>query len=1123
MNYRTVFMGTMAILVAALIMDLPIVSATQINIMYWNGAQWIKWDDVSISNENFIDKSVSIVNIGGIFWSNAKVIINVTNNTISDLEAVHVYRCKGLSPGECVETETPETHTILDNDFDMELVWNDVSQVVTSCSSSPNSCFEYTNILLLFRVNDDGKTVWTGLWDKVERRTRSFAEPYLSEHATDQVDVRAGSLDFVSPIRDFLVTYLTVPFNPDWVSGVVFTGANTLYEISASSSDLQNPSPVFSVSNYTGDEITGISDYYSFVFPESSSDVFSPVTLNLNPSFTCGLYDCEADKGESYSTCCYDCPCSSGFYCDGGTGGSCRQENAISLSLYEPPLTAIENCNEQHTINVTAEINYAPSDKSLTKSEYVMNGTTYSTQCEEILDNVYRCLITVPAVPDCQAGEYTMGPNYLSFTISYSDGPNQKSKDLTVGFPDIVVGSYTCGQDGCETGLGENSGNCCYDCGCPQGYCDIANSGQPSTGTCRQDITVSDLWVTADPTHFNTYNTGGENMRLIIEIRNAPKSLEITNSLCSIDCSYGSYTCSASCDVSCSETASDPDKYNAECIVTFIVSNYDNQNDYTLEPTLNISVTYNNGSSGKVNKEFKRAFSTISIGSNWCGDMICGPDESKDSCCYDCGCYEGYFCDTVDADAPTTGDSCKSESSIMLIIDGLSESEFDGHGVSHNTTLMAHVNNAPSSLSGELSCTFGDGTGPSCNINCVTIADAFTHTLQCKLGIPIIDYKTSPFFDPETRKLVIGPNTLAYSTTFNDGSGAVSKDLSAGFPNIVVDVKPSCGSGAGYLGVGEEYCTPFNRTAACETDLGEDWTTCCCDCPCPDEQYCHLSGTDDPGTCKDVGSISLTIESLEPDPMECQIMPPEPERNNCIFTKPQLFATVRIEPEADYTSTGAYFKIDGNKKDATCIPDTDEPPFNVFKCSSRMQNIKRENPMNEGTEEKHVTIDMSIASTGLLDATVSAQGDFNLKREKSDALKSIEEQMAEFDDVLDRLEGKKRTLKIIMAIIWIVCAFACWWSLGTACQPCVAFAICVSVDLLLVIRSLNSAIESVKQAIELLDRASTPVDMYAQQLEVHYGAAEGLMTVTRGIGCMLAYGGGFGASSSTATGSSSYF
>jgi len=628
MNYKNVLMGVVAILAAVLILDLPLVGATQINIMYWSGAQWVKQYEVNIAPENLIDKDISIKNIGGVFWTNAKVVINISNTSTADLDGVYVYKCKGFSPTECVETETPDMHTIVNNDLDMELLWNDISKVITACSSNPSSCLEVANLLFLFKVNDNGKIIWVGIWNKIERSTFDFAEPYLFEYDLDEIDLHAKA-GFVTPVRDFIETYLTIPFNPDWVSSAIFLGVNSLYELSVSSSGLQQASPNFNTEDHGTNEISGISKDYSFVFPNASYGIINPATLNLNPSFTCGLYGCEVNLSESSANCCYDCPCSGGYYCDGGVEGICKLESLISLSLYETPNTVVTNCNEEHVINVTAKVDYAPSDMDLTRSEYKLNDTIYSTQCEEVFPDVYRCSITVPPMPNCQEGEYRIGPNYLNFTISYSDGPNPKSRGLVVQFPDIIVGSFTCGENGCESELGENSDNCCYDCGCPQGYCDVADGAEPNTGICRQDITVGNLQITATPTHFYTHNDAmGDTSVLNVRVSNAPLSLDIVDDSCSLDCSYDGYNCSASCDVSCSEiSSSDPNIYNASCPLTFRINSYDRTKDYSLVPTLNLSLTYNNGSFGNVNKNFSKIFSTISIGSSWCGDGICAPDE----------------------------------------------------------------------------------------------------------------------------------------------------------------------------------------------------------------------------------------------------------------------------------------------------------------------------------------------------------------------------------------------------------------------------------------------------------------------------------------------------------------
>ena len=108
------------------------------------------------------------------------------------------------------------------------------------------------------------------------------------------------------------------------------------------------------------------------MFAETSYGITNPVTLNKNPGFTCGSYGCESEKGESSVTCCYDCGCAVDYYCDGGIEGTCKRDDLISLVLYGTPDTSIENCNEQHTVNITVEIDRAPSDASITASSYTL-------------------------------------------------------------------------------------------------------------------------------------------------------------------------------------------------------------------------------------------------------------------------------------------------------------------------------------------------------------------------------------------------------------------------------------------------------------------------------------------------------------------------------------------------------------------------------------------------------------------------------------------------------------------------------------------------------------------------------------------------------------------------------
>lgn len=1093
MNYKNVLIGVFAILAGVLILDLPIIGAVQVNIYYdVGGGNKIKQYGVTIEPENLIDKSISIKNIGGPSWTNAKIIINISNGGTSDLESVHVYKCKGLSPTDCVETETPDMHTIINNDLDLELLWNDISHVMTSCSSSPSSCLEVANLFFLFKVNDNGKTVWVGIWNKIERRTYNFAAPYLFEYSLDEIDLDA-EYGFATHVRDFIQTYLTIPFNPVWVSGAIFQGADALYELSVSSSELQQSSPNFYTEYHATNEMDDITRDYSFVLPNTSQGIVNSITLRLNPSFLCGNDICETDKGESSSNCCYDCPCSEGYYCDGGIEGICKLESLISLSLYETPNTTITNCNEEHVINVTAEVNYAPSDMDLTRSEYKLNDTTYSTQCNEIFSDIYRCPVTVPPMPDCQEGEYRISPNYLNFTISYTNGSDPKTKDLVVQFPDIIVASFGCGENGCESELGENSDNCCYDCGCPGGYCDIADGADPNTGICKQDIGLWDLQITADPTHFYTHNNiSGDRVDLLLQISNAPLSLNIVESSCEMDCYYD---CSASCDVSCSEiSSSDPNVFNASCLLTFIISDYNKTIDYSMIPTLNMSVTYKNGSLGDISKNFSSVFSTISVGSSWCGDDICTPDENQLTCCYDCGCPGGYYCDTANAGAPTAGDSCRSEEGIILVVDGVEVSVFDYSDRSHYTILMAHVENAPSSLTGSTSCMFGDGSSIYCNMDCERFgADPSSHILQCNLSIPVIDYKTSPFYNPSTKQIVIGPNTINYSVSFNNGSGLMSKELSASFSNIVINVKPRCGTGDGYLGIETERCMPYNRTLACESHLGESSATCCCDCPCPAGKYCDIDANGGYGRCRSVGEISLVIDKFDPRPIECEI---GWEEEDCVFYK-QLDVELHVEPEANYSLTSASYEIDGEKYEMwSCIIATDNPPWNKYECSIIPENIESDTTISPGTIDENVKFSLSIESTGLLHTTVTDGDKFEILKIKSDALLAKEAELANLDADMNAL---KRTRNMVYAVLIILAAFCLFCTClplcgGSPCCPwlscadCWTYYGCLASYLILkvLIPTLNE-MDMIKAQIEALNSARTPGSLSQTELTMKHG------------------------------------
>jgi hypothetical protein len=957
MNCKTVLMEVAAFLAAALILNLPVAGATQINI-YRNigGDNWIKWDDVDIYPGNLVDKDLAVINSGGSpFWSSPKIVINISNTSMAKIEAVHVYKCKNLSPEDCVKTKVPEMRTVVNNSLNMEIGWGDASQIITSCSLKPSSCLEVANLLFLFRIRSGNNAIWVSLWDRIERDTYDFSVPYLFEYSIGEIDLRAKSLDFLIPIRNFLQARLTVPFNPTWVSSVIFPGSSLLYELGASSSELRSGSPSFYATNYTGNRVYNTTKEYSFVFPATGYGTLSPMTMYLNPNFTCGMYGCEGGLGETSSTCCYDCGCSGGYYCDGGISGTCKLESLISLKLHETPVTVITNCNEDHVINVTAGVNNAPSGVSLIGSKYKLGGIVYTTTCKEILPAVYRCPVTVPAATGCQEGEYRTGPNYLNLTIGYSNGPKPVSKTLTVQFPDVVVGSYTCGQKGCESALGENSANCCYDCGCSGGYCDVPVGAEPRNGTCRQDVSVNDLWIAAKPTHFYTHGPASDSVYLNIQIRNAPTHLNVAGTSCGMECYADGYSCSSTCDVTCAKAqSSDPNVYNASCALNFRVNGYNRTRDYSLIPTLNASVTYTNGSSGQVVKTLSRIFSTISIGSSWCGDYACGPDENSRSCCYDCPCSDGYYCDTSDTGAPTAGDSCRPENGIGLVIDDVNRTGFEYPDVSHHATVEAHIENVPRGLAdiGYASCRLGGGD-LFCDVDCKRTGDsAGSHGLNCSLSIPIIDYKTSEFYDQDSKRIVLRDNTMNYSITFNNGSGMISKDLEADLPDITIDVKPRCGSGPGYFGF-EERCSPYNTTLACEEDLGETYDSCCCDCQCPEKKYCVINDEDPGGICKRVSTIRLNVLRFDPDPIKCEI---DFTGKTCVFYKP-LSVEVEIKPDSDYGVVSASYDLgDGETRSMYCLKH--EEIDNRFLCSFYPM------PLSVGTGQNGTPSDGNNGSDG---------------------------------------------------------------------------------------------------------------------------------------------------------------
>ena len=980
MNLKLIVLGVFAIVSSYLLLSIPLTSATNVKI-YYNGAYQ---SSVQYNPQSLIKKDVSV--------ESGSVKIGISNTTAgASVERVYVYSCKGLAPDACISSVSPEAG---EGNFAAAYPWNSVADRTAGYPQK-------ANFIILVKISSAGKVFWTGFWQWIERTDASTYTAY--ESRTSEMEVHAKDIDDVAAIRNFIANNMLIPFNPEWVTRIVFPPASGLYLIKSGLQEIENQQ--FTTSVIAQNQLTSIDKDHGFAFADISNSVFSPVTLNLNPDYTCGNNNCETPLGESQANCCMDCGCQNGYYCDSGYG--CRQTAGISLSLYGTPVTKVSNCNQQHVLNIVARINNPPTGMSIASARYKLGSSPYQTaSCSggSGTGYIFSCPVTVPAVPGCDAGTYKIGPNYINFSISYPNGASTASGHIAASFPEITIGSYTCGSNGCESSLGESESVCCYDCGCPSGYCDVQAS-QPEAGACKQDPSNQNLRVLGlNPPSFYTHKAG-DHVSFLYQVSNSPMTLAVSGQACSIRCSRNDgQACTATCDVSCSKaSSSDASVYNSSCSMGFSIAAYDPLKGYSLFPTLNVSVSYKNGSANTLQRVLSSAVPTISIGAHWCGDRKCDPDESSLTCCYDCPCAQGQYCDTKDLTYRSEGDSCRQKPEIQL--ESIGSTAFTDSYEEHAINVTGHVSGRPGGLQLTPFCSLDS---IACYSSCEeTGGDSSTYGFLCQIIVPSIDYNTSALYDPATKKITINPNGLNLTLSYNNGPSKQTDSFSFAIPESVINVIPRCGNDI------------------CERSVGETGKTCCTDCECLKDYgkgYFCYQGKSPNGECLSTSAIDMRIQSIEPDPVKCTILQ---LGGKCIFTQSLKVYPLVLNPPSDLEVIDSYYRINnsGNYTPLNCYKITGEE--GNYSCSIALENIPKSSP---GKETRTIDLKMSMGYTlsgALMVANLSDQKAFTVSREYSEAVESCLQQQQSIDRKLKDLK-KDKTLYTILAIIFFIISLVFW-------------------------------------------------------------------------------------------------
>ena len=973
MNMMRFLLQTFAVIVAGLFLGIPVSQATEITVKSGINSVVIS----GFSYADYVDVQVNIV-------SPDQINIAVTPTTTQyEIKRLFFYPCKSRNPGECVDQVSP---VVENGNFDRDFNWLncELSDVCTTYYNFPQS----GNFLVIAQVEQsDGKVFWSSLWYQISRIAYSSFNVNHYEIGNIEVNVIEGMMN---DVRDYINEYKMIPFR-DWidpVKGIVFSGLSGLLKISSPAEDIN--SALFSTSSVTGSKIlpTSINEDYNFISSDSGS-FNGGMTLYLRPTFECGNSVCESELGETQSVCCYDCGCWAGKYCDGGIGGYCRSDELINLKLFSAPELQITDCTEGGTITVKVELENPPSEMVVQSFGYrlYMDGEVLADGVCPVPwtgeNDVYTCVVNVPPVPGCEGSSFTLDPNYIDMSIRYSNGPSylSKTKDMSVSFGSVSVGSYECGSRGCESGLGEDSYSCCYDCGCSEGYYCSTNQGNPSGGVCKSELTNYNFYALGwsfepKPMNFYTHTTSGDTVKFVAQITNKPLWLNVRNPLCSMSCSEcdseGTCTsCSGSvqCDLSCVEADSmDSSVYNSSCQLTFRIAGYNAAMDYKMTPDISVVVDYYDANQMESVK-LEDTLPDISIGGNYCGDGDCDDTlgETQENCCYDCGCGATEYCDTKYDTGPSSEDSCKPLNGIMLNLREVRGQIFTDSLKNHVINITGEFQNVPSGMQiTDSGCIFGGGNE---NLNCIsrfgtncqwTQETDTSKEFTCNLTVQDFKYNRPDFlekygdiFEPYNAntdtpaELSVEDNSIWFDIEFSNGPSRETKKLEKVFSDFSIEVIPECGDLACNNGTDESrYCLEYDSNQNCidymeYINLGESYEgdlACCLesDCPCPSEDYYCNEYLDQP-SCVDRSSFALNIETGS---IECEVLPvsvhgsDERGLDYCYFGTNSGSIRLRIDnpPDGFSVESDDY----ANKPLISCIypgEESDDFQFNPF-CQS---------------------------------------------------------------------------------------------------------------------------------------------------------------------------------------------
>jgi hypothetical protein len=468
-----------AVFCAYLVISIPVISATQISVFMPGGGSIV----FSVDQSAKVTRNVTVVHDPTDHqWENVQVKVEIVGSDPAyAVKKIYLFKCKNSSPVSCSGYNPVEAKNYLSGEKGT-FYWNDVSA---------NSVAGFMSIV---ELEYNGKKVWVGFWDELERTELKTFEH--SSYELDSLDLYAKPGVDSDWVKNFMENYFMVPMSlvERAVLGVVNSQVvSKMYKLSADQSELETP--VFETQTDQGSTISDIVNEFMFVFGKGS--IATPVTFYSGTTFECGDFECETGIGENEDTCCLDCGCLG--------DEECTVSGDLPFGVcHECGDGIIDRTENQETCCADAG---CPAGKSCDSSRNQPYGTCVLPDCgngrcdtpEEDVDNCcidcggnsacagkhgtgYYCnddLIEC-VLPECGNGDCEPGEDYSNCCGDCGGCPAGEYCNVDESVIGVCMPT-TCGNDNCEPG--EDYSNCCLDCGsCPL---------DPSTGsqkTCSMNI-----------------------------------------------------------------------------------------------------------------------------------------------------------------------------------------------------------------------------------------------------------------------------------------------------------------------------------------------------------------------------------------------------------------------------------------------------------------------------------------------------------------------------------------------------------------------------------------------------------------------------------------------------------